>query len=558
MRLTLSFVTLSILFVVSSAGAQETAADSERWKTDPRLVEGQIAPILEGLGDWTHPVTTSSVRAQRFFDQGLNLVYGFNHAEAIRAFREAARLDPKCAMAFWGIALANGPNINSPMSPAGGAAAYAAIQTALDLSNAVTEAEADYIYALSMRYASDPEAERRPLDESYSDAMADLARKYPDDADAATLHAASIMNIDHWDGHEYWNKDGSPRPGTIQFTGILEDVIESFPDHPGAHHYYIHAVEASQNPELAEATADKLGDLMPGAGHIVHMPSHIFIRLGRYADASESNRLAIAADEQYIVQCAAQGIYPLGYYPHNIHFLWASASREGRSDEAIEAARKVASKVPEEAAEGRVNFVAPAMTVLVRFGRWDEVLALEAPPESAPARSGIYHYARGMAYRALGRLDAAEWELRQLEAFLADPSLADSSFQSNGAEHVLTIARHVLAGEIAARRGEFDRAIAHLDTAVRYEDGLTYTEPHDWDVPTRQHLGAVLLEAGRTFEAEVVYWEDLRHNPESGWALFGLLQALRVQGKDRQSSEVEARYREAWRSADVVLTSSRF
>ena len=554
-----SLIVCLLLGSLASPGlmAQQAASQEERWKTDPRLSEGQIAPILEGLGNHSHPVTASSPRVQRFFDQGLALIYGFNHAEAIRAFKEAARLDPTCAMAYWGLALANGPNINSPMGPEAGNAAYEAIQKALELASGVSEEERGYIEALAQRYAEDPEAERLPLDEAYADAMNELSRRYPDDPDAVTLWAASIMNIDHWAGHEYWNKDGSPRPGTTQFVGILENVMRRFPDHAGANHYYIHAVEASQQPDLAVPSAEKLGALMPGAGHLVHMPSHIFIRVGRYADASVSNELAIEADESYITQCSAQGIYPLGYYPHNIHFLWASASREGRSQVAIDAALKVASKVGNADNDAGIGFRAPALTVLVRFGKWDEILALEAPPPGALGMRGMHHFARGMAYRALDRLDAAEAELRGLEDTL-DGDLSDSSFSANSAEHILTMARHVLAGEIAARRGDFEKAVSHLDTAVRYDDGLVYTEPNDWDVPVRQHLGAVLLEADRALEAEVVYWEDLRRNPESGWSLYGLLQSLRSQGKERGAGEIEQRYKEAWRQADVVLTSSRF
>ena len=535
----------------------QSSQDAERWKTDPRLSEGQIAPMLNGLGEHTHPITAKSDRVQRFFDQGLNLVYGFNHAEAIRAFQEAARLDGNCAMAYWGMALAYGPNINRRMGPENAGKAYRAIQKAVSLKPLVSPPERAYIDALARRYSDDESADRGELDRAYASAMADLSKKYPDDLDAATLHAASIMNVNPWPGHEYWNKDGTPREGTNEFVSILESVIAHNSDHPGANHYYIHAVEASPAPELAVPSADRLGQLMPGAGHIVHMPSHVYIRVGRYADASASNVRAIAADEDYIVQCSAQGIYPLRYYPHNIHFLWAAASREGRSAVAIDATRKVVSKVPEEDRKVALRFLAPELYALVDFGKWEEILAHPAPSGNL-ALKAIWHYARGMALRAEARLDEASRELDSLIKVSNDSAIQELRAQSNPASAVLTIARHILAGEIAAKKGYFDAAISHLDTAVRFEDGMVYTEPLDWSSPARHYLGAVLLEAGRPFEAEVVYWEDLRRNPENGRSLFGLMQSLRAQGKDALAADVEERFNKAWASADVTLTSSRF
>ncbi|MFQ5790345.1 MAG: hypothetical protein ACE5JI_07675 [Acidobacteriota bacterium] len=548
-------------FLVCTSGRMtgwaKSAQDVERWKTDPRLSEGQIAPLLKGMGEHSHPVTTKSPGAQRFFDQGLNLIYGFNHAEAIRAFQEAARLDPNCAMAYWGMALAYGPNINTPMGPENARKAYQAIQKARSLKSLASPPERAYIDALARRYSDDQDRDRHELDKAYASAMAELSRTYPDDLDAGTLHAAAIMNVNPWLGHEYWNKDGTPREGTTEFVSILESVIARSPNHPGGHHYYIHAVEASQAPELALPSADRLGELMPGAGHIVHMPSHVYIRVGRYGDASASNVRAIAADEDYIVQCSAQGIYPLGYYPHNIHFLWASASREGRSAVAIDSARKVASKVPEEDKEVALRFLAPEFYALVDFGKWDEILAHPAPSKNV-ALKGIWHYARGMALRALGELEGASRELESLVEISRDRAIEGMRAQANAASTVLTIARHVLAGEIAAKKGDFDTAISHLDTAVRFEDGMVYTEPPDWNSPARRYLGAVLLGAGRALEAEVVYWEDLRRNPENGWSLFGLMQSLGAQGKKVLAADIEKRFEKAWADADVTLSASRF
>jgi len=321
------------------------------------------------MGEHTHPVTAASDRVQLFFDQGLNLTFGFNHAEAIRAFQETARLDPNCAMAYWGMALAYGPNINSRMGPENAKKAYEAIQKAVSLKPLVSQQERDYIDALARRYSDDEDVDQHEMDKAYASAMAELSRKYPDDLDVATLHAASIMNVNPWPGHEYWSKDGTPREGSTEFVAILESVIARDIRHPGANHYYIHAVEASPVPELAVPSADRLEELMPGVGHMVHMPSHVYIRVGRYADASESNRKAIEADEDYIEQCNAQGIYPLGYYPHNIHFLWASATLEGRSAVAIDSARKVAAKVLEKDRGVTLRFLAPELYALVHFGK---------------------------------------------------------------------------------------------------------------------------------------------------------------------------------------------
>ena len=517
--------------------------------------DGSLAPRLQDLGAHTFPVTTASEAAQRYIDQGFNLAYGFNHAEAGRSFREAARLDPDCAMAYWGEALVLGPNINAPMDPADEPRAYELAQQALALGDKASERERAYIRALAERYSGDA-ADRAARDQAYAAAMAEVARRYPDDLDAATLYVESVMDLRPWG---YWMPDGTPYEGTAEIVALTESVIARHPEHPGALHLYIHLMELHA-PEKAEAAADRLLTLMPGAGHVVHMPSHIYQRLGRYADSARANELAIAADEDYISQCRAQGLYPMAYYPHNVHFLWFAATMEGRGAVAVEAARKVASKV-DDAALSELPLLAAFRVIpyfaLTRFGHWDEMLAEPAPPAESLFLAGIWHYARGLAFLAKGEIDAAEVELREVERLAAGDGLDVTLFSPNTARAILAIAPEVLGGEVAAARGDFDRSIARLERAVRLEDGLVYTEPAEWHYPPRHALGAVLLAAGRAPEAETVYWQDLRRHPDNGWALFGLAQAIRAQGKDEQAAAVERRFDEAWERADVELTASR-
>jgi len=553
------FVFMLALMLVGSAAAQHhNKHDDRALEEDPRLAPGQIAPVLEGLGDHHHAVTTSSERAQLFFDQGLKLTYGFNHQEALRAFKEAARLDPDCAMAYWGWALVLGPNLNLPMAADVVPQAWEAIQLALERKGKVTDKERGMIEALALRLTDDPETERKPFDTAYAEAMEQLHAKYPDDPDIATLYAASMMNLTPWN---YWNKDGSPLAGTETILDVLEDVIEQDPHHEGALHYYIHAVEPV-DPERGERAADLLRGLAPGAGHLVHMPSHIYMQLGRYAESFEANTLAAKADEGYITQCRAQGIYPLAYYPHNVHFLaWASLM-QGRSQEALTAARKVASKVPEDMHTNMwalyQTFLSMPLYTMVRFAMWDEVLAEESPPEDAVYWTGIWHYARGMAYLHRDNFDGAIAELAVLHKIAEDPQTPEVTIGFTNAGTLLTTADQVLSGELAAKQGAYQRALYHLGRAVRLEDSLLYNEPPDWYYPVRHTLGAVLLEAGLPEEAEVVYWEDLGKNENNGYALFGLLQALRAQGHDAETVDVEARLKAAWSEADVKLTSSRF
>jgi tetratricopeptide (TPR) repeat protein len=519
---------------------------------------GTLAPRLQNVGVHKFAAANCSTAAMPFMHQGLNLTYGFNHAEAGRAFAEAARLDPDCAMALWGQALVLGPNINAPMAPEEEPKALALMQKARALKGKASPAERDYIDALAVRYTGKPD-DRRAADQAFAGAMRTLHEMYPDDLDAATIYAESLMDLRPWN---YWTRDGRPYAETPQVIAALEGVIARNPAHPGALHYAIHLWEGSNTPEKAESAADRLMPLAPAAGHLVHMPGHLFQRVGRYGDAVKANQLAIVADEDYITQCRAQGIYPLAYYPHNVHFLWFAATMNGQSKIAIDAAKKTAQSVPDAAVKELPVLQTFKMVpdfALVRFGKWDEVLALPPPMEGLFGK-GIRHYARGMAYTRKNDYDAASKELAALQKIAVDPQLiaTPSSMSMNLADSVLRIAVEVLSGELAAAQKHYDEAIAHLDRAVRYHDSMIYTEPDDWHYPVRHSLGAVLIQAGRPGEAETVYWDDLRRNPKNGWALFGLAQALRAQGKEDQAKAAEADFKAAWASADVTLTASRF
>jgi tetratricopeptide (TPR) repeat protein len=517
--------------------------------------DGRMAPRLQNLGDHAFPVTTRSPEAQLFINQGLNLSYGFNHAEAGRSFREAARLDPDCAMAYWGQALVLGPNINAPMDPADEPRALEFVKEALARQGGASPREQAYIEALAERYSGQPE-DRQARDRAYAAAMKRVSERLPDDLDAAALYAEAVMDLRPWG---YWMRDGSPYEGTAEVMRLLESVMQRNPRHPGALHFYIHLME-STDPRKAERAADTLLTLAPAAGHLVHMPSHIYQRVGRYADSVRSNELAVLADEDYITQCRAQGLYPMGYYPHNLHFLWWAATFEGRGALALESARKVASKIDDEALAEMpmlAGFRVIPYYAVTRFERWDDMLREPAPPTGQPFLQGMWHYARGLAFVAKGEIDLASGELTRLQGVIGDKALDQPLFSPNTMAEILAIAPEVLGGTIAAARKQFDRAIAHLDRAVRLEDGLVYTEPAEWHYPPRHALGAVLLAAGRPSEAETVYWEDLRRNPDNGWALQGLLQALRAQDKQEDATLVQKRLAKAWERADPAVRASR-
>jgi tetratricopeptide (TPR) repeat protein len=565
MPLRAASLTLALGLAAPAAHAQTPgpapAGSHQHYADEPRAAQaapdGQLAPRLQNLGDHTFRVRTRHAAAQRFFDQGLKLAYAFNHAEARRASREAARLDPSLAIAYWGQALVLGPNINAVMAPNEEPHAYELVQQATARIAKASPRERALIEALEKRY-SGKAADRTANDAAYADAMRQVQKQFPDDADVAMLYVESMMDLRPWG---YWMPDGRPHEGTAEIVALTERMIARYPKHPGALHMYVHLMEPTSLPEKAEPAADTLLTLMPAAGHMVHMASHIYQRVGRYADAIKSNELAVLADEDYITQCRAQGLYPMAYYPHNVHFLWFAAAADGQSAVALDSARKVASKIDDAVLEEMpltAGFRVVPYWAFIRFGKWQDMLAAPPPPASSAFLTGAWHYGRGQAFVATGDLTAAERELAALEAVLPHKSLDGGLFSPNTGRAILSIGPAMLAGEIAAARGQFDAAIAHLERAVRLEDSLVYTEPAEWHSPPRLALGAILLEAGRAYEAETVYWEDLKRNRESGWALFGLAQALRAQKKDAQAAIVEARFREAWKRADVTLTASRF
>ncbi|HKE10480.1 MAG TPA: hypothetical protein VKE73_02820 [Myxococcota bacterium] len=517
-------------------------------------------PLFDNLGSYSHPITTKSALAQQYFDQGLRLVYGFNHDEARRAFEEAARLDPDAAMAYWGIAYTLGPNYNLPRDPGRDHEACLAVAKAQAKVSGASERERGYVSAIATRYADPPPADRRSLDEAYAQAMQGLAERFPDDLDAATLHAESMMDLDPW---ELWTRHGKPRPGTLEIVATLESVLRRDPDHPGANHYYIHAVEASPSPERGLASAERLASLVPGAGHLVHMPSHIYMRIGRYDDAVVANQRAIAVDEAYIASQKVQGVYAMMYYPHNIHFLYMAAAFDGRSAESVQAADKLAQKVPPDmvlSMPGPMeSFLTAPPLARVRFGKWEEILAQPLPPESLPYATAISHYARGLAYLRTARVREAKAELSALDQVSAGIGKDRVVTQVNKSSTLLSIASHTLAGEIAAIQPQtMDEAVAQLEEAVKIQDNLAYMEPPDWYFPVRQALGAVLLRAKRPRDAEAVYRADLEQNPDNGWSLYGLAESLRALKKKKEASQVEARFEKAWKHADVVLPASRF
>ena len=527
-----------------SSGTESTAEPS------PPKSNSDTVPLYTNLGSHHKRISTRVEATQQYFDQGLRLVYGFNHAEAIRSFTRAAELDPTCAMCYWGIALAYGPNVNAPMDSASGVAAYAAAQKALALKSHGTAAERAYIEAVAQRYAEVPPTDRTRLDTVYSRAMGRVANTYPKDLDAATLYAESLMDLRPWN---YWKPNGTPYPGTNEIVRQLKKVISRNPNHPGACHYYIHAVEAV-NPKAAVPCAERLARLMPGEGHMVHMPAHIYIRVGRWNDAVEANQHAIHTDEEFIEGQHPMGVYPLAYYPHNIHFLAFASTMAGRSAQAIEASNTLTSKVNLDVARqvAMLQEMVPyhALT-LTTFGKWDQVLAEPLPPEDIRFSYAMAHYARGVAHAAKGQWPEAQAALDTVTGInAATPEGADG-------KTALSIAVHALSGEIATRRGDLDVGIKHFREAAKIEDGGLYFEPPKWYYPIRHSLGAALVKAGRNAEAEKVYREDLRRFPENGWSLFGLTQALRAQGKDTEAAAVEARFHRAWASTDVTLTASR-
>lgn len=519
----------------------------------PSQATPDSVPLFDHLGTHHYAITTSVPLAQRYFDQGLKLYYAFNHAEAVRAFEEASRLDPDCAMCYGGLALAYGPNINAPMEREAALAAYDAIQKAIAREATAGAKERALIGALATRYAADPPKDRATLDAAYAQALRDVAQRYPADFEVATLYAEGLMDLSP---RNYWTAEGQPRVETPEILKQLDRVLAANPNHPGANHLYIHAVEAAQ-PERAVAAAERLAAVMPGAGHIVHMPGHIYIRVGRYVDAITANEHAAHADEVYIEdQRPKTGIYTLGYYPHNYDFLAFAASMIGRSRQAMTAAEKMRAIAPPDLLR------APGMTflqhhdtrhlqMLVRFARWQEILEAPAPGEDLAYARTMWQYTRGRALAASGKIKEAEEALHQVRATAENPDVASLRLEVNTSGAILQIASEVLAGHVAEAEGDVMAAITHLREGARLEDALTYGEPPEWSVPVRQELGMMLLRADRATEAEQVFRQDLKRFPDNGWSLRGLELALRRQGRKDEADGVKAKFNTVWSSADI-------
>lgn len=511
---------------------------------------------LHRLGTHRFPVTTHSAEARGSFDKALTLAYAFSHRAAEEEFRRAAQSDPACALAWWGVALVNGPHINFPIVPPDKARTAAdALNRAVALAPQSSPLEQGLIRALQARYRDPQPEDRSPLDLAYAEAMRAAWRQFPANADVGTLFAESLMDLHPWD---LWKLDGSPQPWTPEIVATLEQVLKLDPKHPGALHLYIHAVEASNTPQRAIAAANRLGPLVPDASHLVHMPSHIYARVGRWADAATSNRRAMDADAIYRTTFPQVGFYAM-YMAHNTHFLAFTSMMRGRSEETVTLARRMVASIPEEflrdyapIADGFMIFTSEA---LMRFGRWEEILREPAPRPGLPLAKALWHFTRAIALTALNRGEEARVEAAAFrEASAAVPK--EWTFGNNSAADLLAIAAKVLEGEMAAQSGRFDEAIASLRAGVALEAAIRYDEPPDWLQPVRHTLGAVLLRAGRFAEAEEVYRADLKQYPENGWSLFGLGRALRKQGRDAEASRVERRFKKAWSDSDIHLKST--
>ena len=517
------------------------------------------APLFDNLGHHQLAVTTSSRLAQRFFNQGLNLTYGFNHAEAARSFREAIRLDSTCAMAYWGAAYVLGPNYNAAMEEDVKQSASDYVQQAIAYSALAAPWEQDLIQALATRYQYDQTEEQDVLNKAYAAAMHEVRRKYPDHDDIATLYAEALMDLHPWD---LFTRQGVAKPWTPEILAQIEEVLTRSPNHPGANHLYIHAVEASATPEKGLESAGRLGGLMPGAGHLVHMPSHIYIRTGHYHEGSVANERAIAVDSVYIDQCNAQGAYPLTYFPHNIHFLAATAALEGRGKTAINAAYRVVAHTEEElmrepGLETLQHYWMIPYYVMVKFGQWDQLLTTEKPADDLLYPLAIWHYAQGMAYIGKNQVTEAVSHLEQLKLIQQDSMLAKITiWDLNSVDQLTAIGSRMLEAAIDRHQGNFAPAIALLQEAVAIEDQLNYNEPPDWFFSVRHTLGALLVEDKQYQVAETIYREDLRFYPENGWALNGLYHSLTGQNKLKEALEVKHRFEKAWQYADINLNTS--
>jgi len=530
---------LSVLLIAFASG----------WSDEKPVV------LISGLGEQHHPVSTKNVEAQQFFDQGLRLIYAFNHDEAARSFHRAAELDPQLAIAWWGVALAVGPNYNLPVDAEHEKIAVDAVNKAVVLCANAPQIEKDYIQALAKRFSSDANPDYQQLNVAYSQAMRALSQKYPDDLDAATLYADSMMNLRPW---KLWNADGTPVEGTTDIVATLESVLRRDPNHIGAMHLYIHAVEASPNPERALPYAERIAALTPNAGHLVHMPSHTYIRTGYYDGARVQNEDAAKVDEQYIRETSAQGVYPLMYYSHNLHFLAIAAGMQGRCVDAEDAAGRLAANVQPAISQMPMleAFTAIQWATDVRCARWDKMLATPIPKAQTPTLKAFWFYGHGIALAARGRTAEAEADEKQLAAIVkATPR--DDIFMPPVENHtwqILHIADDVLSSRIAAAKGDSKAALALLRDAVANQDQLNYNEPQDWYYPVRESLGGMLLVTGDAKGAEQVFRDDLAKNPRNPRSLFGLAEALKKQGREYDAAWVQKQFETAWQGADVTLS----
>ena len=512
------------------------------------------APRFKGLGRHHHRVTTKWELAQRYFDQGLTLCYNFNHAEAVRSFQGAATVDPDCAMAYWGIAFAYGPNINAPMDDAAVPKAWQALQKALALRHKASEPERAYIDALAKRYGPEAVKDRSVLDQSFADAMREVAKKYPNDLDAQTLYAESLMDTAPWN---YWQEDMTPKPAAKEALRVIESILARSRSHMGADHLYIHLVEAGPNPEKGVPSAERIGRLAPRAGHLVHMASHIYVRVGRYHEASEVNERASAVDESYLKVSNLPGTYPGGYYPHNLHFLWYATDLEGRSKDSIAAAKKTSQYTLElrcGAIEGPRQRYLPLLA-FARFGKWDEILKEQLPGTEYPFDRTMTRYARALAYASKGQASQAQQEFEEFKKLKATEEVKKLDNPYFPGTQILTVAEHILAGKLASND---EARLQALREAVKAEDTIPYMEPPYWYYSAKLSLGAGLLKAGKAAEAEKVFREDLKDFPGNGWPLYGLEKSLRAQSKTAEASDVARQFKKAWRYADTDLNLSWF
>jgi tetratricopeptide (TPR) repeat protein len=511
-----------------------------------------------GFGKVHHPVKTSNPKAQLLFEQAMALDYGFNHGQAEQCFREAARLDPNMPMAYWGIALVLGTNYNMPVDDAREKLAYENVQKALALSTNAPQKERDYIQALAKRYTDQPNPDYDRLEAAYHDAMREVYQSYPDDLDAATLFAESGMNLHPW---QLYDRQGQPAPGTDEIVAVLESVLKRDFNHVGANHFYIHAVEASTHPEAALPSAQRLAALAPASGHLVHMPSHIYIRTGDHEGGEKTNVAAVRVDDAYFAVAHPQGVYPLMYYTHNIHFIAAENAFMGNYAASVQAAKRVQEQVAPHVKEpgmlaGMIDFYySLPLQIMARFHRWDEIMALPQPDASQPVTTVAWHYARALAAASNSKFDQAASELAALRA--AAPAMAKITTNSTGphnSEVIPQMMSEIVEARLARAEHQTDAALDHLQKAVSLEDTLDYAEPPDWLVPTRESLGASLLAAGKASEAEAVFREDLKRNPRNPRSLFGLAETLKAEGKPMEAATVRQQFQRAWSKADTKLT----